>query len=92
MHAKVRVAVRRSGVSEWTAYQLVGRRGWRGDDGVIESSSDANGRVAVATSGCLRVAGCLREGVVVMQLWCALTGSNGSVAEPGRIHTGLART
>lgn len=60
MHAKVRVAVRRSGVSEWTAYQPVGRRGWRGDDGVIESSADAHGRVAVVTSSCLRVAGCLR--------------------------------
>lgn len=38
------VAVKRSGASEWTTYQLVGWRSWRGDDGVVESSTDAPDR------------------------------------------------
>lgn len=38
------IAVKRSGASEWTTYQLVGWRSRRGGDGVVESSTDAPDR------------------------------------------------
>jgi hypothetical protein len=38
------IAVKRSGASEWTTYQMVGWRSWRGGDGVVESSTDAPDR------------------------------------------------
>ncbi|MDO9357177.1 MAG: DUF3750 domain-containing protein [Solirubrobacteraceae bacterium] len=38
------IAVKRSGASEWTTYQMVGWRSWSGGDGVVESSTDAPDR------------------------------------------------
>lgn len=38
------IAVKRSGASEWTTYQMVGWRSRRGGDGVVESSTDAPDR------------------------------------------------
>ena len=38
------IAVKRSGASEWTTYQMVGWRSWHGGDGVVESSTDAPDR------------------------------------------------
>jgi hypothetical protein len=38
------IAVKRSGASEWTTYQMVGWRSWRGGDGVVESSTAAPDR------------------------------------------------
>jgi hypothetical protein len=38
------MAVKRSGASEWTTYQLIGWRRLRGGDGVVESSTDAPDR------------------------------------------------
>lgn len=38
------IAVKRSGATEWTTYQLIGWRSLRGGDGVVESSTDAPDR------------------------------------------------
>lgn len=38
------IAVKRSGASEWTTYQMIGWRSLRGGDGVLESSTDAPDR------------------------------------------------
>jgi hypothetical protein len=38
------IAVKRSGASEWTTYQLIGWRSLRGGDGVVESTTDAPDR------------------------------------------------
>ena len=38
------IAVKRSGASEWTTYQLIGWRSLSGGDGVVESSTDAPDR------------------------------------------------
>jgi hypothetical protein len=38
------IAVKRSGAREWTTYQMVGWRSWRGGDGVVASSTDAPDR------------------------------------------------
>lgn len=38
------IAVKRSGATEWTTYQLVGWRSLRGGDGVVASSTDAPDR------------------------------------------------
>lgn len=38
------IAVKRSGASEWTTYQMIGWRSRRGGDGVVESSTDAPDR------------------------------------------------
>ena len=38
------IAVKRSGASEWTTYQMIGWRSLRGGDGVVESSTDAPDR------------------------------------------------
>lgn len=38
------IAVKRSGASEWTTFQMVGWRSLRGGDGVVESSTDAPDR------------------------------------------------
>lgn len=38
------IAVKRSGATEWTTYQMIGWRSLRGGDGVVESNTDAPDR------------------------------------------------